>query len=218
MAIFLIHVVEVIFAYVASLPQALSSIGNNTVINITSQAIPLHGFVKISGSNITITSSAGTTIMCNNTGAVYCDECIDFTIKAIKWDSCGIVTELFRPGIYLHRVSNVSMINCIFQHFKVCVSVFIEYPEGSINIANCTFMFNALSKALSCAGFQYHTNLLIIPHKSKNIIISDSLFHHNGITNQGSSSIDSLVKYIDQQLIRSTQHQSLLITHTKFIL
>ena len=49
------------------------------------------------------------------------------------------------------------------------------------------------------------------------IIISDSLFHHNGITEQGANlkSIGSLA-YIDQQ-IQQTQNLSLLITHTKFI-
>ena len=85
----------------ASLSQALLSLENNTVINITLQAIPLHGFVQTLGSNITITSSVGTTIMCNNNGAVYCHRCNNFTIRAIKWDRCGIISEPLRPGIYL---------------------------------------------------------------------------------------------------------------------
>ena len=118
----------------ASLPQALSFITNNTIINITSQIIPLRGFVQTSGSNISITSSVGTTIMCNNIGAMYCDQCNNFTIKAIKWDSCGIKSKVFTPGIFLHRVSNISIINCTFQNFKVCVTVRIEHAEGSINI------------------------------------------------------------------------------------
>ena len=75
-------------------------------------------------------------------------------------------------------------------------------------------MFNTPSKAFSCRRF-YHNSLLIVPHKSTYIIISDSLFNHNGITDQGTKSIGSLA-YIDQQ-IQQTQNLSLLITHTKFI-
>ena len=198
----------------ASLPQVLLSIENNTVINITSQAIPLHGFVQTSGSNITITSSVGTTIMCNNTGAIECDECSNFTIRAIKWDSCGIISEPLKPGIYLHKVSNIYIINCTFQHFKVCVSVFIDHAEGSINIANSKFMFNTISNPSVCnRKNQFHSSLLVIPHKSTNITVSDSLFYQNGNINKITSFGGSVV-YNDQK------HQaalSLLITNTTII-
>ena len=198
----------------ASLPQALLSIRNNTVINITSQAIPLHGFVQTSGSNITITSSVGTTIMCNNTGAVSCHRCNNFTIRAIKWDRCGIISEPLRPGIYLQRVSNICIINCTFQHFKVCISVYMDHAEGSVNIANSDFIFNTISNPAICdRKKQFHSSLLVIPHKSTNIIVSDSLFYQNGNTNKITSFGGSMV-YNDQKYQPTL---SLLITHATFI-
>ena len=197
----------------ASLPQALSSITNNTIINITSQIIPLHGLVLISGSNISITSSVGTTIMCNNIGAMYCDQCNNFTIKTIKWDSCGIKSKVFTPGIFLHRVSNISIINCTFQNFKVCVTVCMEHAEGSINIINSNFMFNSMSNALSCNKHDHHSSLLIMSNKSLDVIICGSLFYQNGIIHQGTSFSASLV-YINQQYPPTL---SLYITCTSFI-
>ena len=174
----------------------------------------LHDVVQTSGSNITVTSSVGATIMCNNTGAIECDECSNFIIIAIKWDSCGVISKALRPGIYLRRVSNIYIINCTFQHFKVCISVYIEHAEGSVNIVNSNFMFNTISNPSVCnRKNQYHSSLLVIPHKSTNIIVSDSLFYQNGNTNQITTFGGSVV-YSD---LKFQPTLSLLITHTTFI-
>ena len=198
-----------------SLPQALLSTGNDTVINITSQAIPLYGYVKLTPrNNVTITSSIGTTIMCNNTGAVACHTCINFTIEGIEWDQCGIIGVPALPGIDFILSSNISIISCTFQHFKVCVSVRMLLAEGSINVVNSKFMFNTISSGSVCEGFVFasHSSLEVVSYKNINLIIQDSLFYHNGNTNQSTSLNGSLVYFGQFQ-----PTLSILITHTRFI-
>ena len=73
----------------SSLSTALLNIdNNNTIINITSESVALNntttmGLGKL--TNITITGS-NVTIMCNNSGSVYCESCDDVIIEGITWD------------------------------------------------------------------------------------------------------------------------------------
>ena len=198
-----------------SLRQALFSTGNGTVISITSQAIPLHGIVKMTPrNNVTITSSIGTTIMCNNTGAVACYTCSNFIIEGIEWDQCGISSVPVLPGIDFNTISNISIINCTFQHFEVCISVRMLFAGGSINVVNSKFMFNTISNGSVCEEFLFasHSSLEVVSYKNTNLIIQDSLFYHNGNTNQSTSFNGSLIYYGQYQ-----PTLSLLITHTRFI-
>ena len=198
-----------------SLCQALSSNESNTVINITSQAISLLAIANmIERDNITITSSVGTTVMCNNTGIVYCKRCSNITIKGIIWDQCGNISKPSVPGIFFNTISNISITNCTFQGFKVCNSVFMKNAEGSINVVNSKFMFNTISNGTVCGGiYDTHSSLLVVTQShDTNLIIRDSLFYNNGNTNQSIPFNGSLI-YID--LLQATR--SVLITHTRFI-
>ena len=198
-----------------SLSQALLFTGSDTVINITSQAIPLHSFVQMTPrNNVTVISSVGTTIMCNNTGAIVCHTCSNFAIEGIKWDQCGISSVPSLPGIYFFIISNISIINCTFQHFKVCVSVYMQKAEGSINVVNSKFMFNTISSGSVCKGFSFasHSSLEVVSFKNTNLIIRDSLFYHNGYTDQKTSLNGSLL-YLGQ--FQPTL--SILIMQTRFI-
>ena len=200
-----------------SLNNALSSIENNTVINITSQAISLHTDVSIgSGSststyNITITSKGGTVVMCNNTGTLSCNMCRQVVIETITWDQCGDILNPTIPGITFREVSNISMINCIFQHFKICTSVHIDKLLGIINVMNCSFMFNTITNASLCSG-NYYSSLLVTSANSTEMIICDSVFHHNGYAFQSNIMSGSLL-YISSD---SQPVLSILVKNTRF--
>ena len=199
----------------SSFYNALSSIKNNTVINITSQAISLHTNVSIGSGNlmynITITSKDGTVVMCNNTGSVSCDMCSEVVIKTITWDQCGDISNPTIPGITFHGVSNIFMINCIFQHFKVCTSVHINKLLGTIKVMNCSFMFNTITNASLCSGNHY-SSLLVTSANSTEMMIYDSVFHHNGHALQSNAMSGSLL-YISSY---SQPVLSILVKNTRF--
>ena len=74
-----------------SLSCALKNMKSNTVIIITSKVVSLTKIVGMGSSNlnnITITGN-GATIMCNNTGGVYCESCSNVIISGITWYQCG---------------------------------------------------------------------------------------------------------------------------------
>ena len=74
-----------------SLYYALQNLTSNSIINITLESVTLYTTTPILGSgnlhNITITGN-GTTIMCNNSGGVYCESCSDVIIGEVTWDEC----------------------------------------------------------------------------------------------------------------------------------
>ena len=75
----------------SSLSTALHHMTSNSVIIITSQSVTLEGHIKMRSSelkNITITGN-GATIMCNNSGGVYCEYCsscmiVSFSIQMLQ--------------------------------------------------------------------------------------------------------------------------------------
>ena len=171
----------------SSLYAALSSINNNTVINITSSSVSLHKHVYFGPgniNNITIISNNGAIVTCNNTGTMFCYMCSDVTIEGITWDQCGNPTYPLTAGIVFSVVSNISIINCTFQEFKICSSVKISRPAGDINIMNSRFMFNMMSDTSLCEGNIYSSLLIYAQHSTcgnrLSVIINDSLFYHNG--------------------------------------
>ena len=125
-----------------SLYMALTFTNNNTVINITSPAVSLNNIVLIGFdngvaknlNNITITSNGDATVMCHNTGTVFCAMCSNVIVKAITWDQCGDINYPNTSGITFLKASNVSIINCIFQNFVPCVAVEVSYSTGDINV------------------------------------------------------------------------------------
>ena len=215
-----------------SLYEALSSIKSNTVINITSSAVPLNKSVFIVGSlsNITITSGSNATIMCNNTGAVFFYGCSDVTIEAITWDQCGNPKHPMTAGIIFELVSNISIVNCTFQNFKICNSINMSRPTGVVNIVNSKFTFNTISDASLCRHVTYSSLLIQGAFSFGNrltVMIHDSLFSHNGNSSQ---SLDELMSgsllYYGQSKLSSLNPEklsfayldlSILVKNTHFI-
>ena len=174
----------------SSFSKALLCAEGNTMINITSQIISLTTSVSMamgSGNidNITITGNHGTTVRCNNSGAVLCDSCSNVSIEGITWDRCGNISIPNSPGIGFNAVSNLSIRNCIFQHSKVCTAVSITDAARAINIVNSTFMSNTSPPPNStfmsntspppCANY----SLEMMSSYSTVINILDSIFYHN---------------------------------------
>ena len=90
-------------------------------------------------TNITITGS-NVTIMCNNSGSVYCESCDNVTIEGITWDSCGDPNGTL-AGMTFNGTSNVSLVNCTFQ-FSQITAVSLLQISHDISIKNCNFLSN----------------------------------------------------------------------------
>ena len=203
-----------------SLYDALSSIESNTIINITSQTIFLDIHVRIYfDENITITSAVGTTVMCNNAGSVDYYGCIDIVIEGIIWDQCGDISNPLIPGIRIKACSNITIANCTFQYFKVCLSVYITKPSGVINVVNSKFMFNTVSNSsyAQCKSIFSISSLRVRSEKEASVIaIRDSLFYHNGNVDLGTDYkiVPGSFMYFG---LKYQPTQSVLIKNTSFI-
>ena len=177
-----------------SLAEALFHIKNNTMINITS-SVSLHSVTRTRSetlNNITIIGS-NITVECNNTGSFTCRFCNNAVIQGITWDQCG---DLKSPNI-THSVGfvmaiNVSILQCTFQHSKVCFSVFLSLSSGHLVIQDCNFLYNLISNLSLCMvrnSFMAFGGLIIVNAKvntrQKSIIvfITRTLFYYNGPTN-----------------------------------
>ena len=203
-----------------SLYNALSSIENNTIVNITSQTIFLDTHVPINfDRNITITSAVGTIVMCNNTGSVEYYGCTDIVIEGIIWDQCGNINNPLIPGIKIEACSNITITNCTFQYFKVCLSVYINRPSGAINVVNSKFMFNTVSTSsyAQCKNIFSISSLRVKSEKkNSDITIRDSLFYYNGNVDLGTDYliIPGSFTYFG---LRGQPTQSILIKNTSCI-
>ena len=92
-----------------SLYYAFQNLTSNSIINVTSESVTLRTTTPIGSGNlhnITITGN-GATIMCNNSGGVYCESCSDVIIEEITWDGCY-------TSRLLIRISSVVISNCSF--------------------------------------------------------------------------------------------------------
>ena len=155
---------------------------SNTVINITSSSVTLRESVNLirpdNITNITITGNDAT-IMCNNSGSVYCQSCDDVLIEEITWDQCGnpYNTFMYPGGVVLCSTANVSLINCTFQHSQA-PAVTILGNSGNVTINHCSFLSNICHKTQSfdCDG---GGGLDIRFSDSLNLIISDCHFYDN---------------------------------------
>ena len=166
-----------------SLPCALKKLQNNTVINITSKVVTLNDIVGMGSgnlSNITITGN-GTTIMCNNTGGVYCESCSNITIMGITWYQCGRYDSMHpttqTPALNFTTVSNMTIHNCTFQSSTGC-PVYINNAKEIITIADSHFVdnyFGISRSALNCAGIYVKSGISVL-----NISIVSSKFYRNG--------------------------------------
>ena len=154
----------------ASLAIALQHIDSNTTINITSSPVMLEESVKLGSgnlTNITITGS-NVTIMCNNSGSVYCELCDDVKIEGITWDRCGDPNGTNIAGVTFNGTSNISLVNCTFQHSMHITAVHFLQISGTVSINNCNFLSNY------CEGLLIHNSTIVY------FSMSDSYFYNNG--------------------------------------
>ena len=128
----------------SSLSTALLNIDNNTIINITSQSVALNNTTTMGSgklTNITITGS-NVTIMCNNSGSVYCESCDDVMIEGITWGRCGDPSGTNIAGLTFNGTSNISLVNCTFQHSLSPAAVTLLQVSDIILIQGCNFSSN----------------------------------------------------------------------------
>ena len=128
----------------SSLSTALLNIDNNTIINITSQSVALNNTTTMGSgklTNITITGS-NVTIMCNNSGSIYCESCDDVMIEGITWDRCGDPNGTNIAGVTFNGTSNISLVNCTFQHSQSPAAVALLQVSDIILIQTCNFSSN----------------------------------------------------------------------------
>ena len=186
-----------------SIHSALSFIENNTIVNITSEIVSLPMKTVIGSGNlhnITI-SGNGATVMCNNSGSVYCKSCSNVIIEGITWDQCGDPNTPSTSGISFDQITDLMIIRCSFQWSGVCSSVNLSNPSGHIFILASKFQYNAI---LQCP---FYGNLFLWNSvKEINLTISNSLFSHNGLQMQ------SLTDTIAGSLFSWNQFQAGILT------
>ena len=167
----------------SSFSSALKHMQNNTVITITSKVVTLNDIVEMrSGNlnNITITGN-GTTIMCNNTGGVYCNSCSNITIRGITWHQCGgknlRYPPIQTPALNFTTVSNMTIHKCTFQSSSGC-PVYIKNGFKSITIKDSYFLdniFDPSQSGVTCTGLH-----IISKTNDLNISIISSGFCNSG--------------------------------------
>ena len=171
----------------ASLSIALQYIDSNTTINITSSSVMLEERVKLgsgctSGSghltNITITGS-NVTIMCNNSGSVYCESCDNVMIEGITWDRCGDPNGTNIAGVTFNGTSNISLVNCTFQHSQMSAVTLFDVSKN-VNVNHCNFLSNILPiyhcadvLHIVCCGSKFSNQIYLN--------VSDSYFYDNDL-------------------------------------
>ena len=156
----------------SSLSSALSHMQDDMVIDIVSN-ITLHDIVHIGTgklNNITI-AGADVAVMCNNSGALYCESCRDVIITGITWYECGTSYSNYTstPALHFNAVSDMVIQYCTFQSSPGC-PVYLNRASGRIIINGSNFIANAVDAFnTSCAGLYiyYQRNLDVSVYASK---------------------------------------------------
>ena len=165
-----------------SFSDALQHLENHTIINITSQSVPLRGRISIANlNNITIFGNDAS-IACNNSGIVTIIYCSNVVIKGATWDQCGNTTTIY--GIGFGRSSNITIHSSIFQFSGACNAVFMFVVPGYIEIRNSSFLYNHVINPSRCwlygslfiYDYSYDIGTYIIN-------IANTTFYHNGVFN-----------------------------------
>ena len=191
----------------SSLYNALLNITSNTIINITSKSVALHNTTTMGSgnlTNITITGS-NVTIMCNNSGSVYCESCDHVRIEGITWDSCGDPNGTNIAGMTFNGTRNISLVNCTFQHSLISAVYLLEVSDN-ILIQHCNFLSN-----IPINDFEFNSTLNILRHSPRysnssnitniTITIFESYFYNNGGCFQNITGISSLNIDIDDNSV-----------------
>ncbi|XP_065915104.1 uncharacterized protein [Dysidea avara] len=197
----------------SSLSFALENINNNTIINITSESVVLNTTTPIGNlHNITITSN-GATIMCNNSGGVYCESCSDVIIEGITWDQCGDPNkEDTMAGVYLAVAHNIKIERCIFRGSQVCALYILNQASSNITVRNTNFSYNVITRLVD-----YECGGLTVNYTNVNITILDSSFVGNR-HNNSSYNTYGLWLFVKAIAIGNPEsHLSLTISRTVFV-
>ena len=167
----------------SSLSTALLNIISYTIINITSESVTLNNTTTMGSgklTNITITGS-NVTIMCNNSGSVYCESCDLVRIEGITWDRCGDPNGTNIAGVTFNVTSNISLVNCTFQNSQIPAVVLAEVADN-ISVQGCSFLSNIPMRVDHNYGILSITRSRDSSLKSTNITItiSEGYFYNNG--------------------------------------
>ena len=205
----------------SSLSTALLNIDNNTIINITSQSVALNNFTTMGSgklTNIAITGS-NVTIMCNNSGSVYCESCDDVMIEGITWDRCGNPNGTNIAGVTFNGTSNISIINCTFQHSEG-PTIYLLKVSNNILIHGCNFLSNIPKQILSTFIGTVHISRESSGDHSRfsniTITIFEGYFYNNGYLQNISDRagfLSSLYIHIDDE---SVENCNVNLIKTKF--
>ena len=163
----------------SSFVDALNHLESDTLINITVQSVTLHNHTTVEYlDNVTILGN-GATVMCNHTGSMDCRFCSNIKMEGITWDQCA--DSEFIVGLSFLFASNITISMCTFQYSNACASVIMLMRSGSIVVQRCQFLFNHVGNTSDCTVY---AGLLITNDdraRSLTVIITETLFHHNGI-------------------------------------
>ncbi|XP_065889760.1 uncharacterized protein [Dysidea avara] len=157
---------------------------SNTVINITSESVTLEDNIKMGSgdlNNITITGN-GATIMCNNSGGVYCESCDNVVIEGITWDRCGDPNGTNIAGVTFNITSNISLLNSTFQHSQIRAVSLLEVHEN-VSIKRCNFISNVMPQPVAKDfGGLFLGSLRLDTFNNLHLIIVNCNFINNGYT------------------------------------
>ena len=205
-----------------SLSTALRCLKNDTVITIVSNMNVLDNITTMGSgllNNITIIGN-GATVMCNNTGGIFCNSCSNIIIKQIIWDQCGFTNDSnyeqkHLSALHFEYALNAIIQNCIFQNSSGC-PVYIENAHGNFTVNSCNFSANYVygpHDKDECAG-------LYINYGNANLTISvtNSIFDSNVCEPLTCGSNVSAV-VITSNTIHDGTKLNLMITfvHTQFL-
>ena len=174
----------------SSLYTALQNIASNTIINITSKSVTLHNATTMGSGKLTNIAITGNniTIMCNDSGNVYCESCDHVSIEGITWDRCGDPNGTNIAGVTFNGISDISLVNCTFQHSQSSAVALLEVSDN-ILIKDCDFLSN-IPIHIGQLGMHYFGILSIVKTQSseKKVVsnttitvkILKSYFYNNG--------------------------------------
>ena len=173
-----------------SLSNALLNMTSNTVINITSESVTLEGNIKMGSgdlNNITVTGG-GATIMCNNSGGVYCESCDNVVIEGITWDRCGDPNGTNIAGVTFNITSNISLLNCTFQCSQIQAVSFLQV-SGIVMVENCDLLSNKMHNSnLTADSYGALSIKRLGGFNNLNITISNCIFNDTGYYNSNNHS------------------------------
>ena len=96
------------------------------------------------------------------------------TIEGIIWDGCGDPNGTNIAGMTFNGISNISLINCTFQHSQIRAVTFLKV-SSNINVSYCKFLSNKGKS--NCGGLSISSTSGC---DFVDLNISDSYFYDNG--------------------------------------